>query len=294
MTATAIESKCSHCGTSFVKSTVNNRFCSTECRVRHGAKQSTRARHIKKCVVCGSMFTGRVEQMTCSSACGRIAGRGRMIKRAGFCSYCHKEFKFGPQSSGKYCSRQCAYDAKQSISKEIKALERIRSNCIKANGGSCLGCGAHVSYGVKLCGSCKYELKYSNWRERYCKENPMKVACIHCGAEIDRMITPNKRLCLQCTKVKKNESKGNHRRRARRRGVACERISHTAVFIRDNWTCGICGKRVDRSAKAPDPLSPSIDHVIPFAKGGSHTYGNVQCAHFGCNSIKGARVDTLF
>lgn len=31
---------------------------------------------------------------------------------------------------------------------------------------------------------------------------------------------------------------------------------------------------------------PSIDHIIPISKGGSHTWDNVQLAHRQCNSIK--------
>ena len=31
---------------------------------------------------------------------------------------------------------------------------------------------------------------------------------------------------------------------------------------------------------------PSVDHMIPIAKGGTHTWDNVQLAHRYCNSIK--------
>jgi 5-methylcytosine-specific restriction endonuclease McrA len=34
---------------------------------------------------------------------------------------------------------------------------------------------------------------------------------------------------------------------------------------------------------------PSIDHVRPISKGGSHTWDNVMLAHKGCNSKKGNR-----
>ena len=33
---------------------------------------------------------------------------------------------------------------------------------------------------------------------------------------------------------------------------------------------------------------PSIDHVIPLSKGGTHSWDNVKLAHFSCNSAKGA------
>ena len=31
---------------------------------------------------------------------------------------------------------------------------------------------------------------------------------------------------------------------------------------------------------------PSIDHIIPVSRGGTHTWDNVQLAHRYCNSIK--------
>ena len=35
---------------------------------------------------------------------------------------------------------------------------------------------------------------------------------------------------------------------------------------------------------------PSIDHVIPLAKGGLHAWSNVKLAHKGCNEQKGDRI----
>jgi 5-methylcytosine-specific restriction endonuclease McrA len=37
-------------------------------------------------------------------------------------------------------------------------------------------------------------------------------------------------------------------------------------------------------------MSPTIDHILPLARGGTHEPSNVQAAHFGCNAAKGARV----
>lgn len=78
-------------------------------------------------------------------------------------------------------------------------------------------------------------------------------------------------------------------RRARKLGVALESFAHKEIFERDNWVCGICGKSVDKYLEYPDPLSPSLDHIIPLSKGGSHTKNNVQLAHLCCNLQKGAR-----
>lgn len=56
--------------------------------------------------------------------------------------------------------------------------------------------------------------------------------------------------------------------------------------------CGICGKSVDLSLKAPNPLAPCVDHIIPVAKGGHPSdISNLQLAHWSCNRQKS---DKLF
>jgi len=67
-----------------------------------------------------------------------------------------------------------------------------------------------------------------------------------------------------------------------KRDVICRRT----VFERDGWVCYICGVAVDRKARVPWPTAPTIDHVVPLSKGGTHTLDNVRCACFRCNSRK--------
>ena len=53
--------------------------------------------------------------------------------------------------------------------------------------------------------------------------------------------------------------------------------------------CQICGKVVDDTDIGNGhikKLYPSIDHIIPLSKGGTHTWDNVQLAHMGCNAGK--------
>ncbi len=50
--------------------------------------------------------------------------------------------------------------------------------------------------------------------------------------------------------------------------------------------CGICGRPVDKSLRYPHPLSPTVDHIIPVARGGSSDIGNLQLAHRCCNRQK--------
>lgn len=73
------------------------------------------------------------------------------------------------------------------------------------------------------------------------------------------------------------------RRKAILRGTKTERFSSIKIFERDNWICGICHKKVDKMLRYPDPMSVSIDHIVPISRGGTHTKDNVQCSHLSCN-----------
>lgn len=70
-------------------------------------------------------------------------------------------------------------------------------------------------------------------------------------------------------------------------------ITVQALAERDNNICYLCNKPVDFSDYYDNGVTiicgnnyPSIDHVIPLAKGGLHSWDNVKLAHRICNSKK--------
>lgn len=65
------------------------------------------------------------------------------------------------------------------------------------------------------------------------------------------------------------------------------RIRRVEVFARDGYSCWLCDKPTDATAKVPHPLAPTIDHVLPRSHGGSDDPANLRCAHFICNSRRG-------
>lgn len=103
---------------------------------------------------------------------------------------------------------------------------------------------------------------------------------------------PRKHLTLEARAEAARLKSERHdaRRRARKYGVEYEPIDRRQVFIRDNWTCGICGGAVDPSLRWPARECATVDHIVPLARGGSHTYANTQCAHACCNIKKGANL----
>jgi len=107
----------------------------------------------------------------------------------------------------------------------------------------------------------------------------------------------------ECRKAKLKLSKrashrgrrDSHRHRAVKFG--CEYDSSLTLeklIKRKGLRCAICGGMCDLNdhtwSEYCGPMYPSIDHIIPMSKGGSHTWENVQVAHIICNSQKSNKV----
>lgn len=115
--------------------------------------------------------------------------------------------------------------------------------------------------------------------------------CPVCGT-----LTTNKTYCSVKCNQKANEARKDAARRSRISGALKDKdISLERLYKRDKGICHICGGKCDWSDHTykgryfiVGKHYPSIDHVIPLAKGGEHSWGNVKLAHFSCNSAKGA------
>jgi 5-methylcytosine-specific restriction endonuclease McrA len=82
------------------------------------------------------------------------------------------------------------------------------------------------------------------------------------------------------------------KRRARIAGNGpVEDIDPYVVFDRDNWACQRCGCRTPPSLRGTHVAdAPELDHIVPLARGGTHTFDNVQLLCRQCNNRKS---DTL-
>jgi 5-methylcytosine-specific restriction endonuclease McrA len=80
------------------------------------------------------------------------------------------------------------------------------------------------------------------------------------------------------------------RKRARRAGVQYQPINRTKLFTRDGWRCQICGVKTPKALRGKhEDRSPELDHRVPLALGGAHTWENIQLACRKCNGAKGGR-----
>lgn len=127
-------------------------------------------------------------------------------------------------------------------------------------------------------------------RQRPVTRSFIAGSCPVCGSSFVALAGTNPRYCSAlCTKRAGRQLHVQRFRAAEK----FERIYRRKVFERDAWTCRLCMKPIDRDARVPDPLSATIDHILPLALGGAHVYENVQAAHFICNSAKAHNVTQL-
>lgn len=81
--------------------------------------------------------------------------------------------------------------------------------------------------------------------------------------------------------------KGYYSPKRRARMLAGDDIDHLVVFERDEWICHICNNLIDRHLRGEAWMRATLDHVIPLARGGTHTWDNVKASHWLCNMQKG-------
>lgn len=84
-------------------------------------------------------------------------------------------------------------------------------------------------------------------------------------------------------------------RAQRRAGISSgdQSITLRDVFDRDGGRCRLCGGLCDyddftlrQGVTIVGDNYPSIDHITPLSRGGTHTWDNVQLAHMHCNRVK--------
>lgn len=205
------------------------------------------------------------------------------------CAWCDRECLKEPSRASRYqnlyCSDRCKGDHYAALRPRKPAPQRIRelvhvgpptyrhvpeSHPARVKPPSASG-GVFVSGACRRCGSPFTVLAF----------NPDNLASF-CSFQ-----------CLRAA--------GKARRRAAKHDAYVEPVYRAKVFTRDGWRCQLCQRLIPAryrdpqiarryaGRKLPD-LAPVIDHVIPLADGGEHSMANTQCAHFRCNSIKGAGV----
>ena len=118
--------------------------------------------------------------------------------------------------------------------------------------------------------------------------------CNECGKNF--FSRTNKLTCSRkCEKKRNNRLKELKRRKMiYENGFVDTSISLDKLIERDEGVCHICTKECDKNDYTITPDGhfvaganyPSIDHLTPISKGGTHTWNNIKLAHMYCNTMK--------
>lgn len=243
------EFKCGSCGIVSQARTSGRVYCSPKCAQAH------RRRAPSTCVICGKTFTAkRTAVSCCSQRCGWkfLSRNSREAKQA--------------EAIKKWVEFLSLYPFLSALVTSASASRQTaRSHRRRAVHRPCRICG--MQFKAKFTGGCRSKF---------------------CGDACERSA---KREHRRRGRRQRGKCRGEtHRQRARRLGVPCEPVRRMDVFKRDGWRCQLCGRPTPRRLLRDfkHPAAPTLDHIIPMAVGGPHTWANVQCACRECNSNKSA------
>lgn len=179
----------------------------------------------------------------------------------------------------------CGYEM-QRAADNLKRKNRtiLCSNCKKIKTKETKETKEKVDTMIKLQTKYINEIKRNKTKEtkkiyKELKLNTLYIMkCKKCGEEI---LSHNKKtICDKCARKYKIRNHSNK--------------SLKKLYERDNGICYICGKECNYNDYVYKDNTfiagnyyPSIDHVIPLAKGGTDEWNNLKLAHRICNSIKG-------
>lgn len=228
------------------------------------------------CVICGKEFApSRYSKgLCCSAECGGEYTRRNQTKpkHRAICQECGQEFEVGRECKGIYCSPQCQAKGQGKRRHEQAVIAANQKAFIKAAEG--------------LVARKKAEKEQQ--RQDFLKAAKNIRICQECGRTY---YSANRK--LYCSKACADR-RGNRLKLERERFAGDETADYSItmlkLFRRDSGHCQICGKRLELITDYNSDDYPTVDHIMPVSKGGSHTWGNVQLACRRCNVDKSDRV----
>lgn len=249
--------ECRECFKTFTSLSGHSKFCCDKCRMSYNRKNNGSLE--KVCKQCKeTFFTYQSSRIYCGTECYNTYLRSvpkrevvysyePVAKICKKCEWCEVEFKTSKKNNARYCSTRCA------------------SN--------------NISY------------RLSN--ERKNKNLSIKRECNNCGISFNS--EKNVKCCSsKCLSRYSNRNKDIRKQRMVSNGKMDKNITLDKLYLNDGGMCYLCGDKCDRTDYVVSDEGhtivgkqyPSIDHVKPISKGGTHTWENVKLAHHYCNSVK--------
>ena len=222
---------------------------------------------IINCAVCGKQFKPHDKQSKyCSNDCYNSV-RSRGLPKKSVCKNCGITFECGRGNKGVFCSKQCSGRYSLAVIAERKRKAQEEQLEFK-----------------RLKKEVKEQLKEIKQRiERL--ENIIKhrKTCGECGKNFIAKHANS----MYCSKKCRSRNKTRKEdRRIYKNGKPDLSITLTKLYLRDKGICQICGRHINFDCDSNSNHYPSIDHIKPIAKGGLHSWDNVQLACRICNSRK--------
>lgn len=167
------------------------------------------------------------------------------------------------------------------------------------NGLLCNVCGTElIGQQKNVCpdDECRKEWARRYDRELHAERKPMKERrCKECSKLfISEYGDKRRTFCSDKCSAKHGKRISKAVRRTRLRGAddnRIERVDPLFICERDGWRCYLCGIKTPRRLRGTcEPNAPEVDHVVPVARGGSHTEDNLKCCCRRCNHEKSDRM----
>lgn len=233
------------------------------------------------CANCGKLTTmNNLNAKFCSDKCRRkYNGKHRGNKQE--CKQCSKTFY--EYKKRLFCSLECrrSYETenKKSRPEYIPKPKQIKT---------CINCNKEYETHQTESKYCSYECRYeSSYRYMVERKPTYNIKCKECGKWFSTTNKGKKYCSVTCSDRFEYRKKETIRReRIKQNGRIDWDISIERLIHRDKGICYLCGEQVKTNLDPNHDYYPSIEHVIPVAKGGTHTWDNVKLAHRKCNYLK--------
>ena len=243
------------------------------------------------CLTCGKEIGLRKKY--CNLECYASAKSVMMRTKANLkCEGCGKDFyprksTLAHKDSNKFCSRSCS-DSHRPWKIDFHIWFKTCVQCGRSfptRNKSVVACSAEcrLKRNAKLSHSRADKQQSKSGRIHRCKE---------CGSEfIPKYGSKRRAFCgLGCSKRHGNRV-SRLLRRAKESSAKVESVNPITVFERAGWVCYLCGGSTPRGLRGTlDHNAPELDHIIPLALGGEHSYANTACACRKCNHEKGSEL----
>lgn len=234
------------------------------------------------CAECG---TEKISRYKTTKFCGDNCRRKYNGKHRGHeqtCKQCGQLFnKYKTQD---YCSVECFSNSKNKQQK-INTFDKVCSICHKVF--------STTKNNKKYCSDdCSYQNVKNKAIMTAKKKRELDVVyyqkrCKECGKHFTSTRNKATFCSNECSCRFENRRKETTRRsRIVKNGKVNWDISIERLIKRDGLKCYLCEEDVIIKVDSNHDYYPSIEHVVPVSKGGTHTWDNVRLAHRKCNYIK--------